>query len=740
MFSLAACQKKSIISKLKCLLTYQNFNHTIVGDGLMAEHFADMGRGGIKFSKWRKLDSRELGIHQSMISHSAWTVIKILQNAGFEAYLVGGCVRDLVLNRIPKDFDVITTAALSQIKKQFHNCIIIGKRFPICHVKIKGCTVEVSSFDTVTELHEGREDFPVYRLPKGCNEKDLIRWKNCMHRDFTVNSLFYDPFTHKIYDYVNALSDLMSSKLRTLIPAQVSFEEDSARILRGLRLAARLNLTFSEETETAIHEQSPSILSLPKSRIMMELDYMLSYGAAAPSLSILHRFRLLEILLPIQAGYLIEQSRENSDQSTLMLMKLFSSLDQLCSCDRPAHHILWAAILAFHLGLVNDPEQALVVLTFGSVLYHGKWIRGVEFAREHVQEVHHYVPEISNSSDAISDDELAERVTELAVQVQNSISIFTETTSLLEEMEKYPELEKHGFVFMPKFTAVVAGIFKVFVTELTALDTNRRSLEIDYVGLKKGNLRELRFVLGTIILHTLGMRTVTQGGNQLLGDNKLDIYALGGRKRSHEFVETRHDVDEVKVDLLNNKLRKAYRRKESMIDKKQVFSRKSSNYIDRGKHKNHKAAADSCVGNEPEKKENAMKDGARLEVTRNHKEVISEGIGCVLQSYTNKMQISSDGLKEPRNEIQPLLETLKFQRVEQKSVNDKEGKDGAEKRLKLIEQVNNGISKKLQRSAKAKSCLQRKPDSAKAVKDHIKGDAKPENLKSGLARLSSMFR
>ncbi|KAJ8567704.1 hypothetical protein K7X08_019912 [Anisodus acutangulus] len=186
------------------------------------------------------------------------------------------------------------------------------------------------------------------------------------------------------------------------------FSLSSARILRGLRLAARLKLSFSEVIESAMHKLSSSIMRLDKSRLMMEINYMLSYGAAQPSLSLLQRYNMLGMLLPFH--------------------KLFSSLDQLVTCGRPSHDSLWVALLAFHLALITDPQEAFVVLTFASALYHGDWKE--------------------DSQGSISDDELVERVTELAVLVQNSIDILTDKDSLQEAMSKFPgsEVIRHTLV------------------------------------------------------------------------------------------------------------------------------------------------------------------------------------------------------------------------------------------------------------------------------------------------------
>ncbi|XP_049382349.1 uncharacterized protein LOC125846786 isoform X2 [Solanum stenotomum] len=500
-----------LLSRFKAFLVFQKFNHnTYSKDKHREQHSANMGSGSvvdageIDFSKWRKLYSRDFGISNSLIPAYAWTVLKSLQSGGFEAYLVGGCVRDLILNKIPKDFDVITTARLPQIKRHFHRAIIVGRRFPICRVHVNGSIVEVSSFDTRAKPTGASEKLSVPKMPKKFHQKDFILWKDSMHRDFTVNSLFFDPSVNTIYDYADAIVDLKSLQLRTLVPAHLSFEEDCARILRGLRLSARLKLSFSKEIEIAMHKLSPSIMILNKSRLMMEVNYMLSYGAAEPSLSLLQRYSILEMLLPFHAAHLAQQSNKQLSESSVMLMKLFSSLDQLVTCDRPSHDSLWVALLAFHLALITDPKGAFVVLTFASVLYHGNWKEGVNFARRHSDAASIYAPEISDSQGSISDDELVERVTELAVLVQNSLDILTDKDSLQEAMSKFPGSPCSGLVFVSKnMRKVVEVLFDVLIGDVRSLKTRRNSFEIDYTLLGKGQTRETRFVLGKVILDTI---------------------------------------------------------------------------------------------------------------------------------------------------------------------------------------------------------------------------------------------
>ncbi|KAF2578374.1 hypothetical protein F2Q68_00003733 [Brassica cretica] len=221
-------------------------------------------------SKWKKVRAIDCGIRNSMVPESSLNVLRLLRRQGFDAYLVGGCVRDLILHRPPKDYDVITTANLKQIRRLFHRAQVVGRRFPICHVWMKGSVIEVSSFNTVAQSdteHENdtrgsKESSNLFKMYSGWDAKDCNLWRNSLQRDFTVNSLFFDPFELKIYDYNNGMEDLKDLKLRTLIPAHVSFSEDCARVLRGLRLSARLGLSLSKDIKTAIPESISSVANL----------------------------------------------------------------------------------------------------------------------------------------------------------------------------------------------------------------------------------------------------------------------------------------------------------------------------------------------------------------------------------------------------------------------------------------------------------------------------------------------
>ncbi|KAK3005925.1 hypothetical protein RJ639_017798, partial [Escallonia herrerae] len=648
-------RRTALTSRLKGLLTSQRFNHSVVEGEPQARTSAGTGsnlvhkQGQINFSKWRMVDSRTVGLTQSMISESSWIVLKILQSKGFEAYLVGGCVRDLLLNKVPKDFDVITTAALEkvschcfkffdspvscykgrigckskltvvllghklQIRKQFHRSEIVGRRFPICRVHVKGSVIEVSSFETLAQNSERKEKYLVSKMPKGCEELDLLRWKNSMRRDFTINSLFFNPFLNKIYDYANGMVDLESLKLRTLVPAQLSFKEDRARILRGLRIAARLGLSFTKETERAIHEFSPSLLSLSKSRIMMELNSMLSYGAAEPSLCLLQRFNLLEILLPFHAAYLAQQSND-SDQSSTMLMHMGPVV----------------GLLAFHLALVNYPQQRLVVLAFASVLYHGKWKQGVEVARQHTQAQYRFVPEISEADDFISDDVLAEKVAELALLVQDSVNILTDADSLLQTMERFPGFPCPGLVFVSKNKGKDAGeLFNVLVHNAESHTVGRKNFEIDYRLLGDGNACEERFVLGKIIMDTMGC--VVQG--EVTEEEKDNLHASDPEEMvgliEEVGSEKRHTV--AKADrrrtVSSSKLKQDSAQNQKLICK-------TSRFLNRRVIKKQKKIINGKPEEMAEKDQNSVENKNDYELARIGENVIRFEDSCLSQDYS----------------------------------------------------------------------------------------------------------
>ncbi|CAN0873621.1 Poly(A) polymerase I [Linum grandiflorum] len=529
-------RRHSLLSRLRALTRsqpqFQRMNHNGVEGGVPTDMHSDSilpRRKGVDMSKWKRVHAKHLGIRPNPIPVSPWTVLNILRHEGFDAYLVGGCVRDLILDKVPKDFDIITTANLSQINKTFRHSIIIGRRFPICRVVMKGSVIEVSSFETVARHDQGKKKALFSKISTDCNKKDFILWRDSMKRDFTINSLFFDPFKNVIYDYANGMEDLRTLNLQTVIPARLSFQEDCARILRGIRIAGRLGFSISPDTETAIQELSSSIASLDKFRLMLEFNYMLSYGASKASIILLHKFNLLGVFLPFHAAYLRQQSTENSTMSSMMVMKLLFYLDRLVNCAQPCSSNLWLGVFAFHQALVICPQELLVIWAFASALYHGNLEEGLKFARVHAKLQDEFDPVILRWSESKSDDELAGEVAVFARRVQDCVSSYVNSGKLSKYMSKYPEFSYPDLVFVSKKAgSEAAQLFDVLAKREIRMESHKscsikRKLIIDYKKLGKGDLRETRFVLGKIILNTLSGGLV---GTNTMEDRKRDISSV----------------------------------------------------------------------------------------------------------------------------------------------------------------------------------------------------------------------
>ncbi len=230
-------------------------------------------------------------ISRKNIDADALKVLYRLKNRGFVAYLVGGGVRDLLLERKPKDFDIATDAYPQQVKKLFGNCFIIGRRFRLCHIRFGRQVIEVSTFRRAAEPEEG--DTLIRRDNTfGTPEQDAFR------RDFTVNALFYDIATFSVIDWVGGLADLRDRVIRTIGDPGIRFREDPVRMLRAVALAARLDFTIDQDTREAIRALRGEIVRSSPARILDEIYKILRQGRSRETFRMLHEYGLLAYLLP----------------------------------------------------------------------------------------------------------------------------------------------------------------------------------------------------------------------------------------------------------------------------------------------------------------------------------------------------------------------------------------------------------------------------------------------------------
>lgn len=233
--------------------------------------------------------TKEHGIDPSFIDLDALYVLQRLREAGFIAYLVGGSVRDLLIKKKPKDFDISTSARPEQIKAIFQRqCILIGRRFRLAHIRFGHKIIEVATFRT----GENASDLIIQDNEWGTPEQDVLR------RDFTINGLFYDASNHSIIDFVGGWEDIQKNVLRTIGEPEVRFKQDPVRLLRLLKFQARYGFKIDKPTEEAIHTCRKEIVKSSSARILEEIFRMLESGASAPFFHLLAEHNFLSILFP----------------------------------------------------------------------------------------------------------------------------------------------------------------------------------------------------------------------------------------------------------------------------------------------------------------------------------------------------------------------------------------------------------------------------------------------------------
>lgn len=234
------------------------------------------------------------GLRREGVSRGAAQVVERLQEAGFRAFIVGGAVRDLLLGLAPKDFDVATDATPEQVKPLFRRAFIIGRRFRLVHVHVGAETIEVSTFrgsqsGAPADEHGRILSDNVF----GSQSQDALR------RDFTVNALYYDPVTQEIWDYLDGYKDVRARRLRLIGGPVTRYREDPVRMLRAIRLSAKLGCTIDPKTEAPIAKLAPLIQNVPAPRLFEEMQKLLLSGHARESLSALRAHGLHHGLLPM---------------------------------------------------------------------------------------------------------------------------------------------------------------------------------------------------------------------------------------------------------------------------------------------------------------------------------------------------------------------------------------------------------------------------------------------------------
>ncbi|MDR1839542.1 MAG: polynucleotide adenylyltransferase PcnB [Treponema sp.] len=235
----------------------------------------------------------EHGINFADVDADAVSIIKKLKNAGFDTYIVGGAVRDLILGKKPKDFDIVSTASPAKIRKIFRSSRIIGRRFRLVHVYLGQRIFEVSTFRSLKDGHTGNTF--------GTIDEDVFR------RDFTMNALFYDPEQQIVIDYVNGMDDIKKRLVKPVIPLSEIFSDDPVRMIRAVKYAALTDFSIPLNVKLKISKQSNLLTSISPSRLTEEMLKIIHSDNAAAIVNLLEKTGLYSYLQP-EASSLMRKS------------------------------------------------------------------------------------------------------------------------------------------------------------------------------------------------------------------------------------------------------------------------------------------------------------------------------------------------------------------------------------------------------------------------------------------------
>jgi len=292
-------------------------------------------------------------------------VVRQIQSAGFEAYFVGGCVRDQLRGVEPEDFDVATSARPETIESLFPRTIPVGRQFGVMIIMEGGHSFQVATF-------RAESDYPDGRHPRQVTFADAVT--DARRRDFTINGLFFDPIAARLFDWVGGEADLRAKLLRTIGDPKERFAEDHLRLLRAVRFAAQLELAIEPDTLAAVRSGPSRILHVSAERIRDELLKLFRPPHAARGLELLRETGLLEQVLPEIADTIgCEQSPEFHPEGTVFehLLKVLAQLPADAAPSLP-----WAGLLHD----VGKPATASRDPDSGQIHFYGHERAGAEMA------------------------------------------------------------------------------------------------------------------------------------------------------------------------------------------------------------------------------------------------------------------------------------------------------------------------------------------------------------------------
>ncbi|UTW09264.1 polynucleotide adenylyltransferase PcnB [Pseudomonas benzenivorans] len=273
------------------------------------------------------LNSNQHPIHRGEISRYAVSVVERLQGAGYQAYLVGGCVRDLLLDIDPKDFDVATSATPEQVRAEFRNARVIGRRFKLVHVHFGRDIIEVATFRANHPQGDEEENSNLAsRNESGRILRDNVYGSledDAQRRDFTINALYYDPSSERILDYAHGVHDIRNHLIRLIGDPTQRYQEDPVRMLRAVRFAAKLDFDIEKHSAAPIYKLAPMLREIPSARLFEEVLKLFLAGYAVYTYELLVDYGLFGELFPASAAAL----KQNPDYTDTLIHNALANTD-----------------------------------------------------------------------------------------------------------------------------------------------------------------------------------------------------------------------------------------------------------------------------------------------------------------------------------------------------------------------------------------------------------------------------
>jgi len=327
-------------------------------------------------------------ISRKKLSKNALKVLYRLQDEGYEAYLVGGCIRDILMGLTPKDFDVATNATPEQIKACFKNCRLIGRRFRLAHIVFGRELIEVATF----RGHHQQTDNPATggkkQLSAQSDEGQLLRdnvygsiEEDAQRRDFTINALYYSVNGFYIRDFAGGIDAIKAKRIELIGDPQARYREDPVRMLRAIRFATKLNMTIEEKTEAPIYELGNLLSNIPPARLFEESMKLTLAGKALDNYMMMRKYDLFRHMFPVPYEVLDEDPDSKQEQ---LIRQVFINTDKRINANKgvtPAY--IHAALLWY----VVEKETQMQIETNGLSAYDASYVAMTEVLSRHCRAI-----------------------------------------------------------------------------------------------------------------------------------------------------------------------------------------------------------------------------------------------------------------------------------------------------------------------------------------------------------------